>query len=369
MRRGTIILIAVILALGAMGFFWWQRDRLSLWFDLRRLADANAEQMSVMIAELMQRESEAVPLLVSQLEEQDERLTRGCGQALLGILRRHGVQSARTEQVVGVLANRFERFSPSGQNQVLGLLTELLQASAEHPSKPLVDASGQVLKKCTEDCLAQRESMMRLAAWVAKHPQGEPWWAACRSLTMRGLSDPNAKVRAAAVQTALNPDLQLLEQLPKMLYAERVEQDAEVRMFLLLGLGNKEAYLPTDQLLTYLHDPEPEIGEIALQALKSRGLTPERIRLAQLVSNPDPVMRSKVPSQLLEVPELDVGLWLEKLSHDPSPAVRAAVVRTAGEIQEAKFLRILERLSEKDPNPTVQQLANFYLSNKNYDHR
>ncbi len=361
MRRNALVLVALVIAACSIGFIWWQRERLTLWIDVRQLANASPEQMAATINELMQREQEAVPLLVRQLETEDEQLARGCGQALMSIMERHGVLSNRTEQIVGVLANRFERFSPAGQNQVMTMLIHFLQSPTDPPSKAMVDAGGQVLQKCTEDCQAQRVLMMQLASWIAKQPQADAWLGSCRLITLRGLSDTQAQVRIAAVQAAMNPTLQLLEQLPKMLYSERVEMDPDVRVMLLLGLGNRESLLPTDQLLTYLHDSEREVREVAQQALRSRGLSTERIRLAQLLTHPDPVMRARVPSQVIEIPDLDASIWLEKLSHDPAPVVRAAVARSAGDTQETKWHSLLQKLASDDPNPTVQQLAEFYL--------
>ena len=64
---------------------------------------------------------------------------------------------------------------------------------------------------------------------------------------------------------------------------------------------------------------------------------------------------------MLEVPDLDTGVWLDRLTRDPSPAVRAAVVRAAGESREERWRPRLRTLADQDSSPTVQQIARFYL--------
>jgi hypothetical protein len=58
--------------------------------------------------------------------------------------------------------------------------------------------------------------------------------------------------------------------------------------------------------------------------------------------------------------EIDPVLWLERLSRDTSPAVRAAVIRTAGERMEVRFSARLAEMAQQDTSTTVRQLAEYY---------
>ena len=67
------------------------------------------------------------------------------------------------------------------------------------------------------------------------------------------------------------------------------------------------------------------------------------------------------PGRVLDMPDLDASVWLARLSRDPSPAVRAATIRAAGEGHDAQTPPWLTNMAESDPSPTVKQLARYYL--------
>jgi len=55
-------------------------------------------------------------------------------------------------------------------------------------------------------------------------------------------------------------------------------------------------------------------------------------------------------------------VWLRRLSHDPSPAVRAAAVRAAAELSAGNFRDRIEQMAQDDPSPTVRQIAQHYIA-------
>jgi hypothetical protein len=67
----------------------------------------------------------------------------------------------------------------------------------------------------------------------------------------------------------------------------------------------------------------------------------------------------------MEDSELDQSMWLRKLSHDSSPAVRVAALRMMS-LQETTDLNDrIDQMSRSDPSKTVSELATYYLkSNK-----
>ena len=55
--------------------------------------------------------------------------------------------------------------------------------------------------------------------------------------------------------------------------------------------------------------------------------------------------------------------WLERLSRDPDPAVRAGAARVAVEVAAERRLPVpvwVARLADADPDPTVRRIAGFY---------
>jgi hypothetical protein len=75
-----------------------------------------------------------------------------------------------------------------------------------------------------------------------------------------------------------------------------------------------------------------------------------------------PASRLQVVQTLAEA-NVEPGAWLRRLTLDPSPAVRAAALRLAGEPStEVDLTDRMEQMTANDPSPTVRQLAQFYLS-------
>jgi len=69
-----------------------------------------------------------------------------------------------------------------------------------------------------------------------------------------------------------------------------------------------------------------------------------------------------VIESLQDTPDLDPGVWIRRLSHDPVPAVRAAAAREATNQTQVDLSGRIEQMAQNDPSPTVQQVARYYLS-------
>jgi HEAT repeat protein len=184
-------------------------------------------------------------------------------------------------------------------------------------------------------------------------PQCEGLLAPCRKLAVAGLKDSDASCRADAARLAAAPGIETLDQLESLL----ADTAPEVRRVALLALGSRADLLATDELLLLLHDPDGEVRALCEKALLGRGLRSEHIQLARSMTDTRPSVRAQVPAQLEYFPDLDARVWLERLSRDESPAVRAAVVRVAGEAGLQEWVR---QAAGQDPCPTVRQIAGFY---------
>jgi hypothetical protein len=135
----------------------------------------------------------------------------------------------------------------------------------------------------------------------------------------------------------------------------------EVRQAAMLAVGPSSEVLATDDLLRWLHDPDADVRRLCEGALRSRGLHEDHVRLGRLMTDSRAGVRLQVVDCLRESSDLEPGVWLRRLSHDPAPAVRAAAVRAASEQTALDLTDRLEQMAENDPSPTVRQLARHYL--------
>jgi HEAT repeat protein len=172
------------------------------------------------------------------------------------------------------------------------------------------------------------------------------------------LQDNEPENRVKAVHLGTLPSMQLLDRTVILLN----DPSAQVRYAALVAVGPAPEVLATDDLLPTLHDPEPQIRKLCQTALKGRGLLDEHILLGKLLTDPEAKNRLQVLDILQKTGDLEPGIWLRRLSHDPSPAVRAAAIRTAIEINSVDLTDRLGQISQNDPSTTVRQLAKFYLS-------
>jgi len=181
--------------------------------------------------------------------------------------------------------------------------------------------------------------------------------AACRRIAAQGLLHPAPEVRVRAVALAMKPELALLETVVPLLK----DPAAEVRRAALLAVGAERAVVPDDELLAGLHDADAEVQRLCRTALLGRGLTDRQVRMARLLTDPNPSGRLELLLLLRDDEEVDLSVWLRRLSQDPAAAVRAAAARLAGEQQVFQMADRLAQMAEADPDHTVRPIARFHL--------
>jgi HEAT repeat protein len=181
--------------------------------------------------------------------------------------------------------------------------------------------------------------------------------SAARQLVGSGLKSAAAEVRVRAVRLAMRPELSQLEPLLPLL------KDAvpEVRRACVLALGPARSLIADDDLLPVLHDADSEVQRLVKTALRSRGLSERDVILGKLLTDARASERLKLLAMLRDDTEHDLGVWLRRLSHDPSPAVRAAAARAAGEAQVIQLHDRLMQMAQSDPDLTVRPIARFHL--------
>jgi HEAT repeat protein len=187
----------------------------------------------------------------------------------------------------------------------------------------------------------------------------------CRSLAVESLKSPDPEVRLAAARLAIHPDLKVRAELRPLLS----DPDARVRgaaLFAAASPCDGEIDLGDEELFHWLHDPDVGVRTICRDALVARDRSEAEIALGERLTHPDPAERLKLLLNLRYDEDVrDPEPWLERLGRDPEPAVRAGAARVAVELAGARALTVpawVARVANADPHPTVRFVAAFYCN-------
>ncbi len=181
-----------------------------------------------------------------------------------------------------------------------------------------------------------------------------------RQLAKLGVADSTEEGKIAAIRFTAQekePDPELIEKSANLLR----DPSAIVRRAVLLHFGSRSEVIAEQDLLPMLHDSDTESQGLAMLALRGRGLGDQEIMMARFISDGRPAHRLRVLDLLTRHSELDTGVWLNRLSHDPSPAVRAAAMRAAVQMDQVDFAARLREMAVEDPHGEVRKNAQFFL--------
>lgn len=227
----------------------------------------------------------------------------------------------RAVTVAGQLLDAFPTCEPGGQRAILGLLPAIL--------------------KKTGNAHANR----------------------CKAAVATGLQMPDPTARVLAVRLALHPEVKMRPNLLPLLSA----REAEVRQAALFAAavgGDGEQVIGDEDLFRWLHDPDEGVRKVCRDALVGRDRTEVEISLGRRLSDPDPLERLKLLLDLRYDDDVaDPDPWLERLSRDAEPAVRAGAARVAVEVAASRKLTCpgwVTRVADADGDGTVRRIATFY---------
>ncbi len=346
------LLICALVGLGLP--VWLAGTPLRAWWAVRNLAIADEATQAVWVARTVQLEQAAIPALLRCLERQEPVACANAQAALSCLADRWGHDDPRVIALEERLSEAFPRCSMTGQCRALELMTHWLQLA---PSTPLADAVSLMTQGARAPDKEVRRRALGVAAVLLARPDRAPAIGSCREIVRVGLGDTEAVNRAFAVRLAVHPDIDLSRSVAPLLG----DAAPEVRQAALLAIGCIDEAIATDDLLHALHDSDADVRRLCEAALRGRGLRPNDIVLGRLITDEQPAVRLRVLERLARVPDLDPGVWLRRMTLDPSPAVRAAAVRAAGEQEQIDFTDRLEKMARTDSSATVRQVAQFYL--------
>jgi hypothetical protein len=321
-RRWKILLLAILGTLAlAGGAAFSQRGALWTWYYAHRLERAAEAEQPEWVEKLVGMGEPAVPRLLGLFQKDDANLCDAVRAGLEQLLSAWGPKDPRS----GKLADRFFEmhpgFSQAGQIAALQMLPEILATGVEAEAKARTIVSASLKDRSAEQrhlgiIVAMRPKLNLLPAVVPL------------------LDDPDPRVRRTAMK-ALGPP---------------AESSA----------GAEKPLVETDELLRWLHDPDPEVRQLCEMYLtKSRGRSERDVRLGRMLTHPDPMKRLQLLLALPEEEDLNVGLWLQQLSKDVDSAVRAGALRVAAE-QNIDFGDRMEQMMRNDPDGTVRKIAEHY---------
>jgi hypothetical protein len=358
LRNKKWVVGALVLLLGG-GVVWMQRAPLLAWYYVRALAGADETGRERWVQRLEGLGEDAVPALLGCLARPEAAACANARAALARLADGWGVEDPRTVDLASRLGQWFSRYGPAGRREALELAADWVRRAERAESvEALAPAGRRLVTEAARDGEPEvQAAALELAAAVLPRQEGVETVAAVREVTRAGLRSDAPACRVRAVQLALHPDVQLLEEVVPLLN----DPDAGVRRAAMLAVGTAHRVILEDALLPSLHDPDAEVRKLCEKALIARGSTPENIQLGRLLTDPRPLNRLEVLGPLARRSELDTGLWLRRLSYDPNPAVRVAALRVMSEQAPDDFKDRIDEMAQRDPSPTVCDVARRYL--------
>jgi hypothetical protein len=314
-RRLFRWLLPVVVIAAAAGI--WQRERLWIWYCAERLERAAAEDRPLWGEKLATAGEPAIPTMLNLLRHDDPAVCDAAKQAMENLIASWSKDDPRRAGFARQFVDAEPRFSTPGRSAALDML-------------PIVLAAGE------SDVVERGKGIIATTA---------------RSEAV--------EVRIQAVAAAMRPEIDCLDAIAPLID----DPVAEVRRAVVLALGpirdGGRAIVTDERLLRCLHDADPEVRQFAEMGLRSRGRSTREIRLGRRYTAPDAAERQKLLIDLADEEELDVTVWLERLTADADPAVRAGAARLAAD-RHADLGDRLVQMSRSDPDATVRRIADYY---------
>lgn len=360
-RYVFFVLFLLLLVAGVV--VWVERDALLLWYYSSKLRNAETpEETQKWAKRLASYKQKAIPSVIECLKCPCPRMTANGQCALCCLLEHRGEQDYQCADTLEHIIKQFPQLSPQGRQKIMEsaliwtetlpesptafhqTLSKLLTEVIHHPNEPLLD-QGIIL--------AQR--LLKLDA------DNETLSVIGREITLLGLRGQKEETRLRSIELALLPSMKLRRDVLPLLH----DESAKVRLQALRAVaypreGQPELIL-TDKLIRWLHDDDFEVRRVCESVLLRRGLTTKQIHLARQITSSDWQVRLQVVEHLPAHASLDRSVWLRRLSHDRSPAVRVAAMRTACEMDEVNLVDRIDEMAQNDPDETVRIQAKYFL--------
>jgi hypothetical protein len=361
-RKKLIVLAGIVAVVGVLA--WWQRVPLLSWYYVHGLAGASDVDRALWVERVLSLDSAAAPGLIGLLHQDDPKICANAEAALAALARRWGPADIRTAKLAEEMASHFGGLRNPGKEAVLEWhLAALHSAAGAGIPQSLVASGNRLLLTAaqTTDPGVRVRTLALAEMMLYRAPPAKADFY--RDLALQGFAAKETAIRVHAIRLAMHEPLHAEADLLKKVVPFLKDAEPEVRRAAVLAVGvAEEDTLSKQDLLALLHDPDAEVRRLCETALRGRGLSDAHIKLAKLITDAQPGNRIQVVNSLHDADDFGLGVWMQHLSEDPSPAVRAAVIRFAAEDPAgADFEEGIVKMAREDPSPTVRQLAEHYL--------
>jgi hypothetical protein len=265
------------------------------------------------------------------------------------------------EPGVRKLAQCVQSGSDPAREAAVAALEEHLSALPDNDPRA-VTGSAVILNAFPDAPDPGKRAVLRLVPAVLKRT-GTTHAARCRVVVAEALKMTDAETRLAAARLAIHPDLKLRAELVPLLAAS----EPEIRGAALFGVASAaegDTIISDEELFRWLHDADEHVRKICRDALVARDRSEAEIALGRRLTHTDPNERLKLLLALRYDEDVaDPEPWLERLSRDPEPAVRAGAARIAVEVAAARNQSSpawVGRVADADQHPTVRLVAGYY---------
>lgn len=362
-RFQFIIFFAILAILG--GGVLWQWGSLQKWYAIRGLKNCTSEERDGWITYTAQIGKAVVPDLLAVLETQEPEDCLNAQMTLMQMGSDWGWKSDDGTWLSNQIANRFCDLSEAGKAASLEMYTALCSQKGELSAGVIAD-SVAILDQSTKRLeTGIRARALVLATNLISKSNCDDCLNASTKLLQTELRNSDPKIRMEAVRLSLHPYFQeqpaILQQVAGLLN----DEDSAVRRGALLAVGQGKQIISDEDLLPLLHDRDTKIQQLCEATLRARGLQDSQILLGRLISDGDARARLKIILHLPKVHDVEPSIWLQRLTQDKSPSVRAAAVRMAGQYGVLELRGRIAQMAQEDPNESVRAIAQYYLPSSN----
>lgn len=356
-RMLSCALIVFIAAGGGVGL--WQQKTIRSWYLTWKLQSASPEMVSTYVRPFEAMGLVGIDALLSCLHSKSDSACLNARQVLTSIFKAWPPNDPRRSVIIQQLANHASQFSSAGHSECLVMLQDMVQGDG------LTSQIQHALSAVVAHAINNSETRLIIYETMIKALQyeeviEESLQKQAKSLVIVGTKSDLEAIRLPAIRLAVLPGLKLHEHLVCLVTAPVMDPSADVRQLALLALGEHESLLSTDELCRFLSDPDKEVRTISERAIQLRGLSQAQIKLARLMHDQDTVSRAALPGLVIATPEVDSYQWMERLTKDPSPAVRAATARAIGTSSDRRMGSLMKLMLDQEQDQTVQQIARYY---------
>jgi HEAT repeat protein len=184
----------------------------------------------------------------------------------------------------------------------------------------------------------------------------------CRVAVAVGLKAADLPTRLLSTRLAIHPEIRMRAELLPQLASPEPELRRET--LFATTVVNGEPLIGEEDLFRFLHDPDEGVRRVCRDALIARDRTEAEISLGRRLTHPDPNERLRLLLDLRYDDDVtDPEPWLERLSRDPEPAVRAGAARVVIEVTAERRLSYpgwITRVTDSDPDATVRFIAGYF---------